>query len=136
MKAADGYKIDTAPKMEQVVLKLTEGRGDLTINSSTSVNWFLHKLNLTDKVQEVGFEAPATRFHMTFQLSRKSPWVQKGLIRALDNELKKMKETGEWANILKKYKDPYGSGRPFKSLIDTDEYYKEYDSYPVYSPGA
>lgn len=136
MKEADGYKIDKAPKMEQVMLKLAEGRGDLTINSSTSVNWFMHKLKLTDKIEEVDIVAPGTRFHMTFQVSRKSPWVEKGLVRALDNELKKMKESGEWLKVLKKYKDPYAEGRPFKSLIATDDFYKDYDSYPVYKPGT
>lgn len=136
MKASDGYQIDTSPKMEQVVQKLALGRGDLTINSSTSVNWFLHKLKLKGKVEEVELTAPGTRFHMVFQVSRKSPWVEKGLVRALDNELKKMKDSGAWLSVLKKYKDPYAFGRPFKSLIETDEFYKDYNSYPIYAPGA
>lgn len=136
MKASDGYKIDLAPKMAQLVQKLATGRGDLTINSSTSVNWFLHKQNLVDKVEEIDLAIPGTRFHMTFQVSRKSPWVDKGLVKALDIELKKMKDSGEWLKILQKYKDPYASGRPFKSLLVTDEFYKDYDSYPTYKPGT
>lgn len=134
LKAADGYKIDLAPKMTQLVQKLAAGRGDLTINSSTSINWFLHKHNLIDQVEEIDLAIPGTRFHMTFQVSRKSPWVEKGLVRALDIELKKMKDSGEWLKILQKYKDPYASGRPFKSLLVTDEFYKDYASYPVYKP--
>lgn len=134
LKEADGYKIDVAPTMEQVIRKLDYGRADLTINSSTSVNWFLSKLNIIDKVEEIDIVAPGTRFHMTFQVSRKSPWVQKGLVKALDNELIKMKDSGEWLKILKKYKDPYATGRPFKSLIVTDDFYKDYESYPIYKP--
>lgn len=136
LKTSDGYTIDTAPKMEQVMMKLTEGRGDFTINSSTSVNWFLHKMNLADKVEEVDIVAPGTRFHMTFQVSRKSPWMQKGLVRALDEELKKMKSSGEWLAILKKYKDPYASGRPFNSLLVVEDFYKDYDKYPIFKPGT
>ncbi|MBF0229437.1 MAG: transporter substrate-binding domain-containing protein [Desulfamplus sp.] len=136
LKESDGYKIDKAPKMEQVVMKLAHGRADLTINSSTSVNWFLAKLNLAHEVEEIDIVAPGTRFHMVFQVGRKSPWVEKGLVRALDEELKKMKDSGEWLKILQKYKDPYATGRPFKSLLVTDEFYKDYDSYPIYKPGV
>lgn len=134
MKDADGYRIDRTPKMEQLVEKLQAGRGDMTINSSTSMNWFLHKLKYSGKVEEIDLVAPGTRFHMTFQVSRKSAWVELGLVKALDLELKKMKDSGEWLKVLKKYKDPYGEGRPFTSLINTDEFYQTYDSYPVYKP--
>lgn len=136
MKESDGYRIDRSQKMEQLVQKLAAGRGDMTINSSTSINWYLHKLKLTDQVEEIDLAIPGTRFHMTFQVSRKSPWVDKGLIRALDIELKKMKDSGDWLKVLQKYKDPYGSGRPFKSLLVTDDFYKDYDKYPVYKPAT
>ena len=135
MKKSDGYKIEETPRMEQNVLKLVAGRGDLIMNSSTSMNWFLRKLGVEDKVREFRIVSPATRFHMTFMVSRKSPWLKKGLIRALDIELKKMKETGEWLKVLKKYNDPYGAGVPFKTLIDTSGFYKDYYNYPVYKPG-
>ena len=134
MKESDGYKIDTANTMEQVVKKLSLGRGDVIINSSASVNWFTRKLGLKDDITEVDFVAPGTRFHMVFQLSRKSPWVQKGLIKALDIELKKMKDSGAWLDALKKYKDPHGAGRPFTSMLDTAHFYTAYDSYPLYEP--
>jgi hypothetical protein len=73
-------------------------------------------------------------------LSRKSSWVEKGLARAFDQEIQKMKETGVWQKILKKYKNPHGLGRPFTSMLDA-EYEKkggfcaDYDSYPLYKPG-
>lgn len=120
--------------MEQIVKKLAANRGDLTINSSTSLNWFLHKLKLEGQLEEVDIVAPGTRFHMVFQISRKSPWVQKGLVKALDIELRKMKKSGEWLKILRKYKNPYANGKPFNSLIDTKEFYKDYESYPTYKP--
>jgi len=135
MKETDGYKIDRSSKMEQLMQKLGHGRGDLTINSSTSINWFIHKMSLEGKLEEIDLVAPGTRFHMVFQLSRKSPWVKKGLVKALDIELKKMKDSGEWLKILKKYKDPYALGRPFTSLIIIDDFYKEYDGYPMFKPG-
>lgn len=134
MKRGDGYKIVPAPRMENLVKMLIYGRADLTITSSTSMNWFLHKLKMTEIVEEIDLITPETRFHMTFQLSRKSEWVKKGLIRALDRELRKMKDSGEWIKILRKYKDPYCTGRPFKSMLNTEDFYKDYEKYPVYTP--
>lgn len=134
MPQAQGYQIVSAPNMEQLVKMLAVGRGDLTINSSTSMRWFLHKLNLKDQIEEVDMALPGTRFHMTFQVSRKSKWVERGLVKALDNELKKMKDSGEWINVLRKYRDPYASGRPFKSELITDGFYTDYANYPSYHP--
>lgn len=135
MPQAQGYQIVSAPNMEQLVKMLAVGRGDLTINSSTSMRWFLHKLNLKNEIEEVDMALPGTRFHMTFQVSRKSKWVERGLVKALDNELKKMKDSGEWINVLRKYRDPYASGRPFKSELITDGFYADYANYPSYQPG-
>jgi ABC-type amino acid transport substrate-binding protein len=135
MKQSDGYNIKEVPKMEQMVRMLVSNRGDIIINSSTSVNWFIHKLGYKNKIKEISIVAPATRFHMTFMVSRKSPWLEKGLVRALDNELKKMKVSGEWLKVLKKYRNPYGAGVPFKSLIKTDDFYSDYYKYLIYKPG-
>jgi polar amino acid transport system substrate-binding protein len=134
MKRSEGFRIDTSAKMEQLVQILVRGRGDLTINSATAVNWFLQKLNLADQVEEIDLAIPATRFQMTFQVSRKSPWFEKGLVRALDIELKKMKDSGEWLKVLQKYRDPYASGRPFESRPVSDDFYRDYDRYTVYKP--
>ncbi len=65
------------------------------------------------------------------------PWVKKGLIRALDREIKKMKENGEWLRILKKFNNPHGLGEPFKSTLDEAYYkkggfFKDYENYPIY----
>lgn len=136
MKESDGFRLDTAPQMVNLVQKLVLERGDFTINSSTSINWFLHKLKATHQVEEIDLALPGTRFHMTFQLSRKSPWVEKGLVKALDQELKKMKDSGEWLKVLQKFKDPHGSGRPFKSQLVTDDFYRDYDNYPSFKPGS
>jgi polar amino acid transport system substrate-binding protein len=134
LKESEGYSVFRTAKIEKVIEILAVGRADIVINSSTSVNWFLNKMELTEEIEELDLIAPGTRFHMTFQVSRKSPWIKRGLVKALDDELKKMKESGDWLKILKRYKDPYASGRPFKSLIATDAFYKDYDSYPSYNP--
>jgi hypothetical protein len=63
MNVADGFLIDKAPKMSNLVQKLVLGRGDFTVNSSTSVNWFLNKIGATHKVQEIDLALPSTRFH-------------------------------------------------------------------------
>lgn len=134
MKKSDGYKLELVPRIEQNVQKLAAGRGDFILSSSTSVNWFLYKLGFKNEIKEINFVTPQTRFHMTFMLSRKSPWLKKGLVRALDIELKKMKKSGEWLKVLKKYHDPYGYGVPFKSMISKEYFYKDYFKYPVYKP--
>lgn len=139
MKGPGGYTINEVPKLEQIPRILAQGRHDLAINSSTWINWWASKTGVQEKIQEFEIDWPWTRFHFVFMVSRKSPWVEKGLIRALDEEAKKMKESGVWHEILKKYKNPHGSGTPFVSFLDKayeekQGFYKTYEQYPIYSP--
>ncbi|MFZ6751854.1 substrate-binding periplasmic protein [Undibacterium sp. Dicai25W] len=134
LKESDGFKVHKAAKMQDIVRLMGMGQGSLTINSSTSMNWFLNKLHMTDVIEEIALETPETRFQMVFQVSRKSPWMQKGLVKSLDAELQKMKLNGEWLKVLKKYKDPYGTGAPFKAYAQAEEFYQDYDRYPIFKP--
>lgn len=135
----EGYSISRVAKVEQIPFMLANGRHDLAINSSTWINWWAEKQEIKDKLQEFEINWLWTRFHFVFMVSRKSVWSEKGLIRALDEEMKKMKETGIWTELLKKYKNPHGYGKPFLSHLDQvyekkHGFYREYEKYPVYTP--
>lgn len=140
MRAADGYKIHHVTRIDQLPLMLTAGRAEILINSSSWINWWAAKQGVSDLIEEHEVDWPWTRFHFVFILSRKSPWVKKGLVRAYDREVKKMKEAGIWQAILKKYKNPHGLGKPFTSMLDAEYeakggFYKKYTQYPLYEPG-
>lgn len=135
MKEEDGYNIQRVARLEQLPLMITNDRVQMMINSSNWINWWSKKQGVRDKLTEIDCEdIYFTRFHFVFMLSRKSPWVDKGLIRAMDIELQKMKESGEWHEILRKYEDPHGFGKPFTTELNTAHYYIDYDNYPIYQP--
>lgn len=132
MKIEDGYYIQQVEKLSQIPLMLTTGRCDLILNSSNWIYWWAQKQGVKDQIQELTVRLPNTRFHLVFMVSRNSPWNDRGLIRAMDEELRKMKASGEWHRILRNYLHPHGFGRPFESDLTTDHYYVDYDSYPVF----
>ncbi len=135
MKQEDGYNIAVqTATIQQLPQVLASGRVDMIINSEKSMDWNIEKLGLAGQIEKVNAELPGTRFHFVAMVSRKSPWAQKGIIRAFDEELKKVKQSGEWIQILKKYKDPHGLGKPFKTQINDSKYLADYNNYPVYKP--
>lgn len=135
MKPEDGYNIAVQVySMEMVPQALANGRVDMIINSENAMDWWANKLGISDQIEKVNVVLPLTRFHFVGMVSRKSPWAEKGIIRAFDESLKKLKKSGEWVKILKKYKDPYGSGKPFKTQIDDSKFFTEYNTYPIYKP--
>ncbi len=139
LKKADGYTINEVPKFERIPIMLAKKRGDLVINSSTWTNWWAEKKGVRDQLVEIDVNWFFTRFHFVPMVSRKSPWVEKGLIRTMDQELLKMKQAGIWQKILAKYKNPHGFGKEFKTHLDAaylekGGFYKDYDNYPIYKP--
>lgn len=139
MKKKDGYNIHYVTRLEQLPVMLALDRADLLINSSSWINWWASKKGVSDQLEEHDIDWPWTRFHFVFMLSRKSEWVKRGLIRAFDEEIKKMKESGAWQEILRKYKNPHGLGKPFQSMLDAEYeqqygFYSDYANYPMYKP--
>ncbi len=139
LKKEDGYNINEVPKIEKIPILLAAKRGDVAINSSTWTNWWADKTGMKDQLVEIDVNWFFTRFHFVLMVSRKSPWVEKGLIRAMDQELLKMKKAGIWHKILAKYKNPHGFGKEFKTHLDAaylekGGFYKDYDNYPIYKP--
>lgn len=138
MKESNGYNIQKAARIEQLPIMLALGRGDIAIQSSIWLNWWIKKQGLQNRIVEYPVDWPLTQFHFVFMVSRKSPWVKKGLVRALDEELKRMKRNGIWHEILLKYGSPYGKGKAFHSHLDENYlkkhgFYKDYDHYPIYT---
>ncbi len=139
IKSRGKYNILEVRSLSQIPLTLAKGRQDLIINSSSWTNWWAEKNGVADQLLEIEIDWPWTRFHFVFMLSRKSPWVEKGLIRAMDRELKKIKDEGLWLEILRKYKNPHGLGKPFKShlgeqYLSEGGFYEDYEAYPIYQP--
>lgn len=130
MKKEDGYNINRVSGYQQLPRLLAKGRCDFLINSSNWIRWWAKKQGLLDQFEEIHLELPLTEFEFTMMISRKSPWLDKGIIKAMDEELKKMKASGEWHKILKKYENLHGHGRPFNSQLVTDKYYTNYETYP------
>lgn len=133
----EGYTIGKVPRIDQIPSMLAFGREEISIMSSTWMNWWAENKGISDQIEEYEINWPMTRFHFVLMLSRKSPWVEKGLIRAMDEELKKMKASGQWQEILRKYKNAHGFGKPFQSHLDdayltAKGFYADYDTYPIY----
>lgn len=132
-----GYTIHKVPKLEQLPSMLAAGRHDLVVSSSSWMNWWINKKNLQNQIVEIETDWPNTRIHFVAMLSRKSPWLQTGLLRAIDEEVARMKRTGQWQALLRKYKNPHGFGKPFRSHLDAayeaqHRFYTEYDQYPAW----
>lgn len=135
MSKDNGYNISLQVQtLAQVPTTLANDRVDMIINSENWIDWMSAKQGVSDKLEKVDVILPNTRYHFVAMVSRKSPWAEKGIIRAFDEELKKIKASGEWIQILKKYKDPFASGKPFKSQIDDAKYLVDYNGYPIYKP--
>lgn len=139
MKKEDGYAIDYVTRFDQIPKLLAAGRYPLCICNASFMRWWGTKLGVMSEMQEIEVDWPNTRAYYVFMVSRKSPWMNKGLVRALDDEIRKMKASGKWAAILKKYRDPHGSGRPFRTdrggqYSGRGGFYNGYESYPVYRP--
>lgn len=135
----DGYNIQFVPRLEQIPEMLAHGRGDIAIQSTQMMNWWNEKKDLSDQIEMHEVDWHFTRFHFVSMVSRKSPWSKKGLVRAIDIAIRKMKAEGVWHQILDKYKNPHHLGKPFKSHLDEayakkHGFYKDYDNYPIYKP--
>jgi polar amino acid transport system substrate-binding protein len=138
MKKSDGFtNIHFVPDPASISLMLVKNRGDLVISSSTLINYHSKNQGIRDQLKEYQINWPWTRFHQVIQVSRKSPWAKTGIIKAIDEATRKMKEEGVYMEILKKYNSPVADGYSFKSQLD-DSYiekhgfYKDYENLPEY----
>ena len=130
MKKEHGFNVELVPKMEQIPQTLLAGRYDMVMAASPIMNRIIYNLKLTNKFEEIDTDFPNTEVETIFMVSKKSPWVEKGLIKALDTELIKMKKSGKWKEILEKYHVP---SNEIKSKVEPNNFfYKDYDSYPIY----
>ncbi len=134
LAGSKGYSVHNVNRLAQIPAVFMKGRTDLIMNSSSWMKWWFEKNGSWDQVTEIDVDWPWTRFHFVCMVSRKSPWAEKGLVRAMDIEIVKMKKSGKWIEILKKYKNPHGLGKPVAYLGDEymAPYLKEYDTYPIY----
>lgn len=128
----DGYKIHRVPRTQLIPGLLASKRGTFTFeNAGTFMSW-AEDAKVGDVMVEVKTNLPNTKFHYVFIVSRKSPWLAKGLVKGLDQELREMKKSGEWEKIVKKYRFPVESAS-FRSQIPTEQFYVEYEKYPEFN---
>lgn len=133
------HKYHFVPRLEQIPEMLARGRGDIAIQSTSMMNWWTEKKGLSDQIEMHSVDWRFTRFHYVPMVSRKSPWIEKGLVRAMDRVIRKMKDEGIWQQMLKQFKSPRDLGRPFKTHLDAVfaqkyGFYTNYDNYPIYQP--
>lgn len=127
------YRIHQVTSLEQVLRMLALKRGDLTIENPANIRWWAAKAGIDKELVEIPTQLPNTQFHFVFMVSRKSPWLQKGLVKGLDTALGEMKKSGEWARVTKKYGFPLETAS-FRSQLQTDQFYGEYQYYPAFDP--
>lgn len=129
----EGYKIHQVTRIEQLPEMIALKRGDFTIENPGVIKWWARQTGADKKIVEVKTNLPNTKFHYVFIVSRQSPWLAKGLLKGLDAALGEMKKSGEWARVMKQYGFPLET-RDFKSQIQTEQFYLDYDSYPEFTP--
>jgi polar amino acid transport system substrate-binding protein len=140
MKKSDGFtNLHFVADPGVISLMLVKGRGDLVISSSSLMNYHAERHGIREKLVEYDIDWPWTRFHEVIQISRKSPWAQTGVIKAMDKVAIKIKKEGVYMEILKKYHSKIAKGYIFKSQLDDNYltkhgFYTEYDNMPSYIP--
>lgn len=139
MKPEDGFtNIEFVASPALLPRMLVSGRGDLVLMSSAVMNYHARKQGLSDKIREYDIDWTWTRFHQVIQVSRKSPWANTALIKALDQATREIKAEGIYQEILRKYGSRVGEGYPFRSQLD-DAYlkslgfYEDYETLPEYT---
>lgn len=124
-----------------VVKMIVTGRHDMGIIPASYFRYWAAKGGFNrNQYKEVSLEGwPWARTTVVFQLSKKSPWLKKGLVKAWDKELALMIRNGKYAEIFKKWYNPISDDNPevFKSWISEDYFkknkiYADYDKYPLY----
>ncbi|MCP4117643.1 MAG: amino acid ABC transporter substrate-binding protein [Desulfobacteraceae bacterium] len=139
MKKSDGFtNIHSVADPGVISLMLAKGRGDLVISSSSLMNYHAARHGIREQLAEYDIDWPWTRFHLVIQISRKSPWSQTGVIKAMDEVTRKIKEEGVYLQILKKYKSKIAEGYIFKSQLNDNYltkhgFYADYDKMPKFS---
>jgi polar amino acid transport system substrate-binding protein len=109
-------------------------RGDMVLSSSALMRYHVSGQGLNAQIVELSVDWPYTRFHQVLQLSRQSPWVGSGIIKALDTATREMKADGTYQAILGKYHSP-ASDADFQSHLDASYlmrsgFYDDYDALP------
>lgn len=93
------FKIDRVHKREHNFEKLMKGRIDLAPESLYVADYTLDKMGLTDEITRIPGKLESVASYIAF--SKKRNLIQ--LRDDFDSQLKKMKESGEYFEILKKY---------------------------------
>lgn len=118
----------------------TDGKDyDLTITPASYFRFWSAKEGFQGKFREFSLDGWVWgRSPLALQFSKKSKWIGKGLIRAWDNEIAKMRKSKELQKLLGKWYNPAGDDppqvfNPYKNeKFFSDKSYAGYNDRPVY----
>ena len=97
---ARGMKVYYGPGTSGEVMMLIRGRGDIVVDMSRTVNWWLAKMPGGEDIVELPQTIDTVKFHLL--IGARSPLA--GRMSELDNALKRLRASPHYHAILKKYK--------------------------------
>lgn len=135
---SQGFQLQQMTRADNIPLMLLNGRAEASIGNVTLFRRWL----IDQKIPPHSFEAldlrlPDTQPPRVLMLSRRSPWHERGLLRAMDAELRQMKRDGRWQALVREALAPYGltglatAGPPEPTEISLQPYYRDYELYPA-----
>ena len=98
-RARSGLRVERADTLEQNFRKLLEGSIDLVISNNFTAEKTLHQLKVTDEIVRLPQEVESVPSYIAFSKKRKLSALQ----AQFDRELVKMKTSGEYSRIMRKY---------------------------------
>ncbi len=98
-EAKSMLQLDRVNKLEQNIKKLMIGRIDLTLSNAYVGDYELKKMSLQDQIEKIPTQIQSIPSYIAFSKVKKLT----ALRNQFDIELEKMKQSGEYAKILKQY---------------------------------
>jgi len=92
-------KIEWLPGIEEVLIELAAGKGDIFIQPSLLTNYNIRALHLEDKIIEIS--TPLDQIHFNLCIGKNSSYA--GILPEFDKIIKEMKKDGTLQKIVDKY---------------------------------
>lgn len=133
-----GFRLQQMTHADNIPLMLLNGRADAMVGNVTLFRrWLIGQKLAPERFEHIDLQLPETRPPRVIMLSRRSPWHERGLLKAMDAELRQMKRDGRWQALVREALAPYGLtnlatvGPPEPTEASLQPYYRDYDAYPA-----
>jgi polar amino acid transport system substrate-binding protein len=134
---SQGYELQRVSQADRIPSMLLHDRAQVALTNATLFRQWVRNSGLVDEFDEIDIDWPHTHMRRVPMLSRKSPWHERGLLKAIDAQIRQMKRDGRWQALVREYLGPYGmanlvDGPPDLSDELSRSYYAQYDAYPAW----